>query len=308
MKKTLIISLCCIFIALLGLLAYLFVGLNQSDEKKESQEEITSYPAIPLTAFSKSEVLNSQNIKIIPAIVSGKKVFIQAFDNITSEMSFFLLGNDSKTYELKLLDKNIARYDNVNWGYEDNYAIQLIGTSPVFPEGYLVAIGKDPKDILKWFPAVTLGKTPSDKNVSYWDSDKDISKDDTYELKEQAFFKVPNIGGKLFFAGYKKSKIDNESCDPKSYKNTIGLMTAEGQKIIILDTFYNCDGLPRDDNNYFPLGDVLGTLEISHESKKEIWIVMKAHGYEIVGIAFVKCLPEESFNKNKYDFLCTGSL
>lgn len=255
-------------------------------------------------AAPNSKILNQKGIKLVPAIVKDEKVFIQSFDGIKKEKYFYLLGNDNKIYDLQIKIKEEKEYKDVNWGYDDNKAILLIGKSPSLPKGCLVSIGRGSKEILKWYPTNILNKNEKD-----YTSETYISKDNFYGMKRQIIYSCANIEGKLYFASYRKLKMDYESCDPRSYKDTIGLFAKDGKTKVILNSFADCDGQPgRTENIYFPIGPILGTVEIKDKGQKEIWIIAEGHGYETIGISFIQYYPYSSFNKSRYNFIVTSGL
>jgi len=256
-------------------------------------------------ALPNSTIINREGIKLLPAIVKNGKVFIQPFDGVNKEKFFYLLGNDGKMYDLEIKIKDVKEYKDINWGYGDNKAILLVGKLPQLPNGYLVASGDRSKSILKWYQAEIIDQKEKD-----FESETYISKDDSYGLKKQIIYNISaTIRDKLYFASYRKLKIDQQSCDPKSYKETIGIIIGDGTGKAILNSFTDCDGQPKGiKNNYFPIGPILGTLEIKDKFKKEIWIVTEGQGYEVTGIAFIQYFPYSSFNKNRYNFISTDGL
>jgi hypothetical protein len=255
-------------------------------------------------ASPNSKILNQKGIKLVPVLVKDGKVFIQPFAGVNKEKYFYLLGNDSKIYDLQIKIKEVKEYKDVDWGYGDNKAILLNGKSLNLPKGYLVSIGKESRNILKWHQIDIINKDEKD-----FASEAYISKDNFYGMKKQIIYSCANIEHKLYFASYRQLKMDHESCDPKSYKDTIGLIAKNGKTKVILNSFADCDGQPgRTTNIYFPIGPILGTLEIKDKGKKEIWIVAEGHGYETIGISFIQYYPYSSFNKSRYDFMCTDGL
>lgn len=236
-------------------------------------------------ALSKSDILKNKEIIIVPAIVLDEKVFIKPLNTGVkfSRKSFLLLGDDGQNYELKISHEKVKKYPKLNWGFGNSEAISLVGTGPVSAKGSLVAIGDVSQVLLKWFPAIELQKCITNPN-SNLKSNNYLSTDNLYGTTSKITYKNNVVPGELFYAEY--TKLKPKPCDAHLYKQTIGIITHKGETASLLDSFYDCDGQPAD-NNSAPIGPILGVLEIKDESKMETWIVIKGHGYEAIGITLI---------------------
>lgn len=250
-------------------------------------------------AFSKSRILNMKDIKVLPAIVKNNDVYIQFFKGVNNKNQYYLLGNDGKTYEIKIKNAKASNY-KINWGYGNKEAILLTGVDGKIPNGNLVAIGNDIKDIIEWKPA-----KKEIRNCNLSDS---ITKSNIYKVREKYCYIVSAVRGKLFYISEEKESAKYDQCDNQTFRRVLGIINEDGINKIIANYYEDCDGQSQDKDNYFPLGSVLGALVIKDKSKKEIWLVMKVHGYENVGIGYVKLYPEENLSKNIYEYDITDEL
>ena len=112
-----------------------------------------------------------------------------------------------------------------------------------------------------------------------------------------------SIPGVLFYTNYRK--LTQKACDLQAYKTTLGIIDSNEVSKSLIDSFVDCDG---QSDFEFPLGPVLGTLEVTIQSQKKIWIVMAGNGYETTGLTLVPYDPVAGADTENYVFIVTGAL
>lgn len=249
-----------------------------------------------------ASVFEIDGISIVPAIVVGGTVYIQPLEPPLEGEQFYLLGSDGKNYELEVENPEITEYEEVNWGFGESASISFGGASPQLPEGDLVAFGKGAKDKLKWVPAKLRDGQESDAYSDY-DSNDYLSSDGTYGVTRCTSYEGTSIPGVLFYTNYRK--LTQKACDPQAYKTTLGIIDSNEVSKSLIDSFVDCDG---QSDSEFPLGPVLGTLEVTIQAQKKIWIVMAGSGYEATGLTLVPYDPVAGADTKNYVFIVTGAL
>ncbi len=247
-------------------------------------------------------VFEIDGISMVPAIVVGDAVYIKPLEPPLDEKQFYLLGTDGKNYELQVDDPEIKEYEEVNWGFGESASISLVGPLLQLPKGDFVAFGKGAKDKLKWVPAKLRDEQESDA-YSDRESNDYLSIDGGYGVTQRSTYESASIPGILFYANYRK--LTKEKCDPKINKETLGIIYSSGMSKSLVDSYVGCDG----ESGYaFPLGPVLGILEITTQSQRKIWIVMAGSGYETTGLTLVPYDPVAGADTKNYVFIVTGAL
>ncbi len=156
-------------------------------------------------------------------------------------------------------------------------------------DGFLIAVGKDIDKYIKFYPAQ---RKPTD---SY----KSCMSESPKEQLNIMEYSSPGLDGAIQQVRWKKSLTKEEKIDylhcPDIERVVINLQDKDGKCLEITNSAIDCDGMA---TTGFDLKEFLGVLKIEYRSRKEVWLLWNAPGYEGDGIYAIEIndIPEKQRN------------
>ena len=196
--------------------------------------------------------LGSNKIRMVPAIVHGENVYIQALAKNDKKEPIYLIGVDGKSYLLTVKNHELKRYTNIDWGFGYNEAIQLSAKNNL-PQGYLVAFGQEIPKLLEWKTAIEIDRTEANAN-RHADSNKFISDDGTYGKSAERIYKSPAIQGTIILSRYRKLVYPPDFIDDEFFKETIEIIDKNNNVDHVITSYDPCEGPARSYEKHHPIG------------------------------------------------------